>query len=79
MDVWIAIADPETETAMIAGVYTTEDAARDAAERAADGGRWSTEPVVLDEIPEWLIGYEQEREDQVCEQHEPTESLGRQD
>jgi hypothetical protein len=57
MNVWVAISDPGTEFTKIAGVYTTEDAARAAAERSTDG-RWSIESLVLDQVPDWIPDFE---------------------
>lgn len=61
MDVWVAIINIETPDEVVLGVYTTEDLALSTAKRAAPEAP-EARHYVLDEDPDWIHDYEQERE-----------------
>jgi hypothetical protein len=59
VDVWAAVIYPESADQTVLGVYTTQELAVATAERVAPEDAEATH-FVLDEVPEWIDGFEQE-------------------
>jgi hypothetical protein len=59
--VWTSLINADTEDEEVLGVFTSEELALAAANRVSPEAADAV-PFVLDEVPEWVVGFEQERE-----------------
>jgi hypothetical protein len=59
--VWTSLINADTEDEEVLGVFTSEALALAAANRVSPEAADAV-PFVLDEVPEWVEGFEQERE-----------------
>ncbi len=60
MDIWLAVITSAGGDETVIGAYSTEELAETTAERVSPG-EWYTIHEVLDEVPDWIGVYEQER------------------
>ena len=59
MDIWGAVINAETQDEEVVGVYSTRELALTTARRGSPEA-FDTVHFVLDKVPEWIAGYEQE-------------------
>jgi hypothetical protein len=59
--VWTSLINADTEDEEVLGVFTSEDLALAAANRVSPEAADAV-PFVLDEVPDWVAGFERERE-----------------
>jgi hypothetical protein len=70
MDIWLATISHDEPLISVIGAYSTEERAEEVAKRASPDD-WETLYFVLDEIPDWIDGDEEELDE---DQHEPVEA-----